>query len=50
MIIKLLKKLFSIVIGELPPEQKALFWARFNTLMIDVVKAATEGAVKGMKE
>jgi len=47
MLIYLLKKFFAISIGKLPPEQRTLLWNRFTTLLMDVAKAAAEGAVQG---
>ena len=50
MIIYILKKFFRLVIGDLPPEKRAIFWNKFETLLTEVTKAIAEGAVKGMKE
>ena len=47
MIIYLLKKFFRVIIGDLPPEKKAMFWSRFETLLADVTEAAVKGAVAG---
>ena len=47
MIKYLLKKFFKIIIGDLPEEQKRQFWAKFNILLMDITKAAAEGAVAG---
>ena len=47
MTIKLLQFIFSKVIGDFSPEQKAVFQKKFNELLSEVIKAAAEGAVKG---
>lgn len=47
MIIRLLTFIFKKVIGNLPEDKKQEFRDRFDVLLKDVVKAATEGAVKG---
>jgi len=47
MLIKAFRFLFSKIIGNLPAEQKAQFWAKFNVLLMEVVKAAAQGAVAG---
>ena len=47
MIIYILKKLFKTVIGNLSEEQKRQLWARFNVLLMDIVKAGAEGIAKG---
>ena len=48
MLIKLLTFLFAKVIGNLPEEQKREFWIRFNTLLMDIVKASAEGVTQGI--
>jgi len=48
MIIYILKKLFRVVIGDLPPEKRAIFWNRFSTLLEDIAKAVAEGVVTGV--
>ncbi len=48
MIIYLLKKFFSIIIGKLPEEQKRKLWARFNVLLMDITKAAVSGATENI--
>lgn len=50
MLIYLLKKFFRMVIGELPPEQRTIFWNKFVTLLGEVTEAATKGAVEGIKK
>lgn len=48
MIIKLLTLLFKKIIGDLPEEKKRELWVRFNTLLMDIVKASAEGTAKGI--
>ena len=50
MLIKAFRFLFSKIIGNLPEDQKAQFWAKFNVLLMEVVKAAAAGAVQGVKK
>lgn len=47
MLIWLLKKTFGALIGKVPADQQAVFWARANTIITDLVKAAAAGAVAG---
>ena len=47
MILYILKKFFRIIIGDLPPEKRAMLWNRFVILLEDVAKAVAEGAVAG---
>lgn len=49
MIIYLLRKFFKIIIGELPPEQKTVFWNKFNTLLEEATKAGAAIAEAGAK-
>lgn len=46
MIIFLLKKLFGVLIGKLPEEQKKELWSKFLELLSVAIKSAAEGAVK----
>ena len=48
MLIYLLRKLFTTLIGNIPEEKKRQLQLDFNDLLRDVVKAAAEGAVKGV--
>ena len=50
MILKLLKYFFDIFIGDIPEKQKQEYRDRFNSLLNDVVKSATEGAIRGLKD
>ena len=47
MIIYLLKKMFKLIIGDLPEAQRIEFRRQFNKLLGDIAKAAAEGAVAG---
>lgn len=47
MIIWLLKKTFAALVGKVPPEQQAIFRARFNTLLIDLTRTIAQGAIAG---
>jgi len=48
MLIKTLRFLFSKLIGNIPEEKKRQLQLDFNDLLREVVKAAAEGAVKGV--
>ena len=50
MIIKLLKFLFSKLIGDIPEEKRRELWLNFNDLLKEAAKAAAEGAVKGISQ
>lgn len=49
MIVKLISKLFGLLIGRLPEDKKAELMKRGRELLMDVIKSGVEGGVKGMK-
>ena len=50
MTLKLLWWAYERLIGHLPPGQAEQFRMRFDDLLGQIVEAAAEGAVRGMKE
>lgn len=47
MIIYLLRKMFRLIIGDLPEAQRIEFRRQFYRLLGEIAKASAEGAVKG---
>ena len=50
MILYIFKKLFKVIIGDIPPNKQAELWLMFNSLLIAMTKAAAEGATKDFTE
>lgn len=48
MIIYLLRKMFRLIIGDLPEAQRIEFRRQFNRLLGEIAKAVAEGATRGM--
>ena len=46
----MLKRMFGVLVGRVPKEDRGKYWTAFTTLITEVVKAGAEGAVKGAKE
>lgn len=47
MLFKLAKHIFNLIIGNpnIPEDKRKEYWARFNALLVDITKAAAQGAV-----
>ena len=50
MIIKFLNFLFGTLVGKLPEGTKKELEAKFKDLLMETIKAGTEGAVAGMNK
>jgi len=47
MLIKLFSKLFELLIGKVPEEQREALRENFSIIVKEITKAAVKGAVKG---
>lgn len=50
MLLFTLKKLFKVLIGNLPEDKQDELWKKFLELLEVAVKAGAEGTAKGLKE